>query len=340
MILRRVQLADGRTRAFINDQPISVQTLKAVGAALVEIHGQHDERALVDAATHRRLLDAFAGLEKDVAARRSARGTRAAPPTADAGRASRRHGARRARGRLSAPRRPTNSKQLAPQDGEETALADAPHRHDAGREDRRRSARGAGGGRRPAFAGAGAVGRGAPAGAPRRAGAGAGRARGEGDRCRDQRAGGGATSISRPRLRAADFDPAELERIEERLFALRAAVAQIFDVRSTTSRRWPRKYAADRRADRCRRRAAEEAGSRPRSRPTRAMRRPPQSCPRRAQKAAAKLDKAVNAELPPLKLERARFITQVETDEAAPGRKASTASSSGCRPIRARGRGR
>src|SRR6201989_2244797 len=68
MILRRVQFADGRTRAFINDQAISVQTLKAVGAALVEIHGQHDERALVDAATHRRLLDAFAGLEKDVLA--------------------------------------------------------------------------------------------------------------------------------------------------------------------------------------------------------------------------------------------------------------------------------
>ena len=68
MILRRVQLADGRTRAFINDQAISVQTLKAVGSALVEIHGQHDERALVDASTHRRLLDAFAGLEKEVAA--------------------------------------------------------------------------------------------------------------------------------------------------------------------------------------------------------------------------------------------------------------------------------
>ena len=61
MILRRVQLADGRTRAFINDQAISVQTLKAVGAVLVEIHGQHDERALVDASTHRQLLDAFAG---------------------------------------------------------------------------------------------------------------------------------------------------------------------------------------------------------------------------------------------------------------------------------------
>jgi len=52
------------TRAFVNDQAISVQTLKAVGSSLVEIHGQHDERALVDASTHRRLLDAFAGLRR------------------------------------------------------------------------------------------------------------------------------------------------------------------------------------------------------------------------------------------------------------------------------------
>ena len=58
LILRRVQLADGRTRAFVNDQPVGVQVLKSLGTALVEIHGQHDERALVDAATHRRLLDA------------------------------------------------------------------------------------------------------------------------------------------------------------------------------------------------------------------------------------------------------------------------------------------
>src|SRR5262249_27802796 len=65
LILRRVQFADGRTRAFVNDQPVSAQILKSLGAALVEIHGQHDERALVDAATHRRLLDAFGGLEQD-----------------------------------------------------------------------------------------------------------------------------------------------------------------------------------------------------------------------------------------------------------------------------------
>src|SRR5262249_43729356 len=63
LILRRVQFADGRTRAFVNDQPVSAQVLKSLGALLVEIHGQHDERALVDAAAHRRLLDAFGGLD-------------------------------------------------------------------------------------------------------------------------------------------------------------------------------------------------------------------------------------------------------------------------------------
>src|SRR5436190_19251824 len=62
LILRRVQFADGRTRAFVNDQPVSGQALKMLGSALAEIHGQHDERALVDAATHRRRLDACAGL--------------------------------------------------------------------------------------------------------------------------------------------------------------------------------------------------------------------------------------------------------------------------------------
>src|SRR3954454_22292833 len=59
LILRRVQMADGRTRAFINDQPVSVQVLRSTGATLVEIHGQHDDRALTDAASHRALLDAF-----------------------------------------------------------------------------------------------------------------------------------------------------------------------------------------------------------------------------------------------------------------------------------------
>lgn len=63
LILRRVQSADGRTRAFINDQPVSASLLRRVGEHLIEIHGQHDDRALVDPATHLLLLDAFGGLE-------------------------------------------------------------------------------------------------------------------------------------------------------------------------------------------------------------------------------------------------------------------------------------
>ncbi len=66
LILRRVQMADGRTKAYINDQAVSVQVLKAMGATLVEIHGQHDDRALTDPAMHRTLLDAAGGLEADV----------------------------------------------------------------------------------------------------------------------------------------------------------------------------------------------------------------------------------------------------------------------------------
>lgn len=63
LILRRVQSKDGRTRAFINDQPVSIGLLRQVGDALVEIHGQHDERGLLDASGHRAILDAFGGLE-------------------------------------------------------------------------------------------------------------------------------------------------------------------------------------------------------------------------------------------------------------------------------------
>ena len=63
LILRRVQNSDGRTRAYVNDQPVSAGTLRRVGEGLVEIHGQHDDRALVDAAEHRVLLDAFGGLD-------------------------------------------------------------------------------------------------------------------------------------------------------------------------------------------------------------------------------------------------------------------------------------
>jgi DNA repair protein RecN (Recombination protein N) len=62
LILRRVQMADGRTRAFVNDQPVSAQSLRIIARDLVEIHGQHDDRALIDANLHRQLVDAYGTL--------------------------------------------------------------------------------------------------------------------------------------------------------------------------------------------------------------------------------------------------------------------------------------
>jgi len=63
VILRRVQRADGRARAFVNDQPVSLQVLRAVGEALVEVHGQQDGHGFLKAAAHRALLDQYAGVD-------------------------------------------------------------------------------------------------------------------------------------------------------------------------------------------------------------------------------------------------------------------------------------
>lgn len=67
IILRRIVLKDGRSRAFINDQSVSLALIRSVGETLVEIHGQHDERGLLNPAGHRDLLDDFGdykGLQK------------------------------------------------------------------------------------------------------------------------------------------------------------------------------------------------------------------------------------------------------------------------------------
>ncbi len=61
IVLRRILSADGRSRAFVNDQPISVGLLRQLGASLVEIQGQFEQRGLLDSTTHRELLDAFGG---------------------------------------------------------------------------------------------------------------------------------------------------------------------------------------------------------------------------------------------------------------------------------------
>ncbi|MPT46818.1 MAG: DNA repair protein RecN [Sphingobium sp.] len=60
IIIRRTLKADGGSRAFINDQPCSAALLREIGGALVEIHGQHDDRGLLNPSGHRALLDSFA----------------------------------------------------------------------------------------------------------------------------------------------------------------------------------------------------------------------------------------------------------------------------------------
>ncbi|MEO1612764.1 MAG: AAA family ATPase, partial [Pseudomonadota bacterium] len=60
LVLRRIAAADGPSRAFVNDQRVSASTLRAIGDALVEVHGQHDDRGLLNPRGHRALLDQFA----------------------------------------------------------------------------------------------------------------------------------------------------------------------------------------------------------------------------------------------------------------------------------------
>jgi DNA repair protein RecN (Recombination protein N) len=314
LILRRVQFADGRTRAFINDQPVSVQAMKELGAALVEIHGQHDERALVDAATHRRLLDAFGALEADaarVAALWEAR--RAAAEAADAHRAE----VERAKREADWLRHAVDELgKLAPQAGEETALAErrtAMMQAEKVAEDLRDAHDVISGANSSVPALAGVV-------------------------RRLERRAAQAPSLVEPAvksldaaltaleetrshleaaLRTADFDPQELERIEERLFALRGA-GRKYSVAVDDLAALAARYASDIAlidAGEERLKALEEAA--------RAAEADYRTAADKLSKARAKagtaLDKAVNGELKPLKLERAKFSTEIETDAAAAG---------------------
>jgi DNA repair protein RecN (Recombination protein N) len=63
LVLRRSLSADGRSRAFVNDQATGVGVLKEVGEALLEVHGQHETVGLLDSRTHRPMLDGFGGLD-------------------------------------------------------------------------------------------------------------------------------------------------------------------------------------------------------------------------------------------------------------------------------------
>ena len=65
LILRRILTYEGRSRSFINDQPVSVSFLKQLGESLVEVHGQFENNRLLDTSNHCGLLDAYGGLKQD-----------------------------------------------------------------------------------------------------------------------------------------------------------------------------------------------------------------------------------------------------------------------------------
>ncbi len=314
LILRRVQLADGRTRAFVNDQPVSVQVLKQVGSALVEIHGQHDERALVDAATHRRLLDAFGGLEDEAAKIESLWDAQRRAQSAADGHRSEVERAKREGDWLRHAVAELNK--LAPQAGEETALAErrtAMMQAEKVAEDLREA--------HDVIAGASSS---VPAlsGVIRRLERRAAQAPGLVEptvKALDT----ALTALDETRghleaaLRTADFDPAELERIEERLFALRAA-GRKYNVPVDELAALAHKYNADIAlidAGEDKLKALDVAAAQAEA----TYRAAAQALSQARCKAAAALDKAVNGELKPLKLERAKFSTQIDSDPAAAG---------------------
>ncbi|MCB8821342.1 DNA repair protein RecN [Microvirga rosea] len=310
LILRRVQVADGRTRAFVNDQPVSVQVLKAIGSALVEIHGQHDDRALVDPVTHRAILDAFGGLSAEAQTV-----TEASRRVRDARQALQEH-----RNRIDKARKEADFlrhaveelDKLAPQPGEEEKLAErriVMMQSEKVATDLNEAFEAVAGSASPVPALSAAV-------------------------RKLERRSAQAPSLVDPSVRAldaalvaidearaaleeairtAEFDPRELEQTEERLFALRAA-ARKYDVPADELAALRARFIEDV--------AAIDAGEEKLADLEAVLKGAEQTYVAAAKvlsskrrKAAEALNAAVQAELPPLKLERARFITEIQTDE-------------------------
>ena len=314
LILRRVQARDGRTRAFVNDQPVSANALRQLGATLVEIHGQHDDRALVDPAAHRALLDLYGGLQAEASAVSEAWRRRRETAKGLAEHTARVEAARKEADYL---RHASEELQaLAPEAGEEAALADrraAMMRAEKAAEDLREAHDAVSGGSAPVVAIANAI------------------------RRLDRRSAA-SPELVEPAIKALDaallaldegeahlkaaleataFDRNELDRIEERLFGLRAASRKHdtpVDGLAALAERFLAELAAldagEERLGVLTREAAEAETvyAAAAARLTEARRG-----------AAGTLDAAVMAELPDLKLERARFATEIVSDPASAG---------------------
>ncbi len=314
LILRRLQGADGRSRAFINDVGVGVQLLREVGRALVEIHGQHDERALVDPNGHRDLVDAFGGLTEaaaGVAARYRA--------WADADAALARHESDIAAAKANADylsHAVEELRTLKPEPGEEETLAERrqlmmnaekiaselDEALDALQGEGTAGARLASALRRierQAASGGGLLN--AVADALERVLA-------ETDAARDK---------IEEAIAATAFEPSDLERAEERLFALRAIArkhrVQVDALPALTEKLESDLAALNTSEDREAELAAQAQAARE------AYEAAALALSQARIKAAKQLDREVARELAPLKLEKARFVTHVESVQPGEG---------------------
>ncbi|MFP3920413.1 MAG: DNA repair protein RecN [Dichotomicrobium sp.] len=305
LILRRVQQSDGRSRAFINDQPVSVQLLRQTGARLVEIHGQHDDRAMTDAATHRRLLDCYGGLTAEVEAVRRAWD---AWRTLEGQLAEREANLAQARENADYLRHTLDElEELAPEDGEEQRLAET----------------------RQTMMNAEKIATELNGALESLSGAGGAEERLSSTLRRLERFGGGellspvvevlervlveageARDTIETALRDSAYSQADLERVEERLFALRTlarkhrvTVDELPGLQAEFAR------LLDELAQ------GEDALVRLREEMTAARkhyRAVADALSDKRRETATQLDAAVMRELPPLKLEKARFITRLD----------------------------
>ncbi|WP_373505381.1 DNA repair protein RecN [Aestuariivirga sp.] len=314
LVIRRIQNADGPSRASINDQPVSLNLLRQIAVALAEIHGQHADRALVDVTVHRRLLDAFGGHDAEVmdvsalwaraaAAEAALNDHRRLMERAEAEREYLEHAAEELRA-------------LNPIEGEEALLAEARQMMMSSEQyaDALTDAEEALAGDGTSVARLNAALR-------------------KLERRRET-AGGRLDHVCQAldrvlaeiteaeraiaeAQRSFIFDPKELEKSEERLFALRAA-ARKFKCTVDTLAQVRERFDTELQA-------LSDGGGRLRKleqefRQARdAFDSAAEKLSNKRRKTARLLDKAVMVELPPLKLERARFETAIETDAGKPG---------------------
>jgi DNA repair protein RecN (Recombination protein N) len=218
LILRRVNARDGRKTSFVNDRRVSGEVLRALSDTLVELHGQHDDRGLLNPRGHRQMLDSFGGLGALVEGTRGAwrrlgdaRRTLTEAEARVAALAAEEAFLRHAVGELD---------KLAPEPGEDAVL-----------DQRRRMMQGAGRIREDVAKALAAIGEdgaeGLMADAVRWLEGAADRAVGTLDGAIDAlgraitELGEAAQGVERA-LDALAFDPGELETVEERLFAIRA----------------------------------------------------------------------------------------------------------------------